>query len=111
MPPAPVRPAVRALAGRIVADAIGEPDAQLLDQAAEAVGRKLDGMPTHLRAGMIALTAIFDRAGTPPFHAASPEVQRRRIANWKRLPGPTRDFFAFYEKMSLFLYLSIEHGE
>ncbi|MFZ5481700.1 MAG: hypothetical protein ACOZNI_33360 [Myxococcota bacterium] len=111
MPPAPVEPVVRALAGRIVGDAIGEPDATILDQTAAALGRKLDGMPRHLRAGMIALTAIFDRAGSPPFHAAPPEVQRRRIARWKRLGGPTRDFFAFYEKMSLFLYLSIEHGE
>jgi hypothetical protein len=111
MPPAPVRPAVRALAGRIVGDALGHTDPGLLEQTADALGRKLDGMPTHLRAGMVMLTAMFDRAGTPPFHAADADTQRRRIARWRKLPGPTRDFFAFYDKMSLFLYLSIEHGE
>lgn len=108
MLPDAVIPVVRALAARVVEDELGEADPKVLDETAEALARKLDGMPTHLRGGLVAATALFGRAS---FHHASAADQRARIRRWKRLGGPFRDFFAFYEKMSLFLYLSIREGE
>ena len=73
-------------------------------------------MPGLMRFGMRVLLWAFDWYGLirggRRFQGSSLDKQRRRIAEWSRMPiGPCRDMIEFHRKMGVFVALSLEGGE
>lgn len=108
-----IEPVVRGLVSGLLAD--GEHPVPVEDTAAVLV-RKIDNMPGLMRFGMRVLLWAFDWYGLirggRRFQGSSLVKQRKRIAEWSRMPiGPCRDMIEFHRKMGVFVALSLEGGE
>lgn len=111
--PASVRPAVHRrllpVARALVADLcmVDRPDPALVEEAAQALLRRVGGMAPHLGAGLAALTLAFDLSCGPGGYASlSPEARRRALERARALPGPLASWSQFFDKFAVFTYWS-----
>ena len=90
----------------------GEAPETGVQASARALEDRILGMPTHLSAGMLGLTALFDISGLLKGQRAaqmSAEDCADWMAKWRSAPlGPARDFILFYDKMAAFAFHSHE---
>jgi hypothetical protein len=85
---------------------------QVVVNAAYVLERKIKAMPFILRNAMTILTYVFNAYGLiaagKAFTSMSKEQRRKQFYQWKESPvGLFGDFIGFYEKMSVFIYLSL----
>lgn len=83
-----------------------------LDEVAGMLCRKMGMMPFILRHGLSLLTFVFNGWGIlaagRPFVLQNSDERQRQMQQWKTSPlGPCRALIGFYEKMVVFIYLSL----
>lgn len=83
-----------------------------LDKVAQALCLKIKAMPPILRFAITALTVVFNAYGlvTKRKSFASQDIDgcARQMRQWQGSPlGLCREFLGFYEKMSVFIHLSL----
>lgn len=114
--PAPLRRVARAQLGptvrQLTADMsmVETPDPSVVDEAGEALLRRIGGMAPHLGMGMAALTLAFDLsclAEGGRYPALDAQARARMVDRWRALPGPLAAWATFYEKMGVFSYWSV----
>jgi hypothetical protein len=103
-----LRPTVRQLAADL--SMVDAPEPDLVDQAGDALLRRIGGMAPHLGIGMAGLTLVFDLSCLSAggrYASLDPDARARMVERWRALPGPLANWALFYEKMGAFSYWSV----
>ena len=83
-----------------------------LDQTGEVLNQRIRRMPILLRVAMTTAVFVFNGYGLVVsghlFCDQSEAVQQEQIRQWRHSPvGVCREFVNFFDKMSVFIYLSL----